>query len=98
MRVNWTRKGRLRLQQIYDYIAADQPENALNFIDQITRHVELLADHPKQGKVVSRYQREDIREIYEGRYRIIYLIQSDQIDILTIRHGARLLPEKPGKL
>lgn len=95
MKVNWTRKGCLRLQQIYDYIAADQPGNATNFIDQITRHVELLAEHPRQGKIVAKYQREDIREIYEGKYRIVYLIRSEQIDILTIRHSARLLPEKP---
>jgi plasmid stabilization system protein ParE len=94
MKVNWTRKGRQRLQQIYDYIANDQPENALNFIDQITQHVELLMEHPRQGKIVSKYQRDDIREIYEGRYRIIYRILPQQIDILTIRHSARLLPSK----
>ena len=94
MQVNWTRKGRQRLQQIYDYIANDQPANALNFIDQITHRVELLAAHPRQGKIVSKYQRDDIREIYEGRYRIIYRILPGRIDILTIRHGARLLPEQ----
>ncbi|MBL1142685.1 MAG: type II toxin-antitoxin system RelE/ParE family toxin [Proteobacteria bacterium] len=67
-------------------------------MDQITQHVELLADHPKQGKIVLKYQREDIREIYEGSYRIIYLIRSDQIDILTIRHTSSLLPKILSKL
>lgn len=98
MKVYWTRKGRLRLQQIYDYIAADQPENALNFIDQITQYIALLAEHPRQGKIVSEYARDDIREIYKGRYRIIYKILPRQIDILTIRHSARLLPDKLDRL
>ena len=94
MKVNWTQKGRQRLQQLYDYIAEDQPANALHFVDQLTRRVEVLAAHPRSGKIVSKYQRDDIREIYEGRYRIIYRILPERIDILTVRHSARLLPEK----
>jgi len=94
MNVNWTRKGRQRLQQLYDYIAEDQPANALSFIDLLTRRVEMLAEHSRSGTIVSRYDRDDIREIYEGRYRIVYRILPDRIDILTVRHGARRLPEK----
>ena len=94
MKINWTRKGRQRLQQLYDHISADQPDNALNYVDKITRRVELLAMQPRSGKVVDRYQREDIREIYEGNYRIIYRILAERIDILTVRHGSRLLPNK----
>jgi toxin ParE1/3/4 len=92
MKVNWTRKG--RLQQLYDHIADDQPDNALRFIDLLTRRVDMLVEHPRSGTVVSKYARDDIQEIYEGRYRIIYRILADQIDILTVRHGARLLPEQ----
>jgi len=98
MKVNGTRKGRHRLQQVYDHIAADQPDNALQYIDKITRRVDLLATQPRSGKVVTKYQRDDIREIYEGRYRIIYRILPEQIDILTVRHSARLLPEKSSRL
>lgn len=94
MKINWTRKGRQRLQQLHDYIAADQPVNALRYIDKITRRVEVLAAHPRSGKVVEEYQREDIREIYEGSYRVIYRVMFDRIDILTVRHGSRLLPDK----
>ena len=94
MKINWTQKGTQRLQQLYNYIAADQPDAALNWVDKITRRVELLAIQPRSGKVVEKYQREDIREIYEGKYRIIYRILAERIDILTVRHGSRLLPDK----
>lgn len=92
MTARWTLKARHRLQQLYDHIAEDQPENAQRFVDRLTRRADALAEHPLIGQVVEQYQREDIREVYEGRYRMIYRVLSDHIDILTVRHGARLLP------
>jgi toxin ParE1/3/4 len=89
MKINWTQKGRQRLQQVYDYMAADQPENALQYVDKITRRAELPAEQPRLGKVLKKYQREDVREIYEGHYRIFYRVLSERIDILTVRHSAR---------
>jgi hypothetical protein len=44
--------------------------------------------------VVAKYQRDDIREVYEVHYRMIYHVLPDRIDSLTVRHGARLLPER----
>ncbi|HED52306.1 MAG TPA: type II toxin-antitoxin system RelE/ParE family toxin [Gammaproteobacteria bacterium] len=94
MTAYWTRKARHRLQQLYDYIAADQPLNAQRFVDRLTRRADALAEHPLRGQVVEKYQRDDIREVYEGRYRMIYRVLPDRIDILTVRHGARLLPDR----
>ena len=98
MKVKWTRKGQQRLQQIYDYIAEDQPANALRFIDRLTLRVEILSAHPRSGEIVSKYQRDDIQEIYEDKYRIIYRILLDRIDVLTVRHSARLLLDTLRKL
>ena len=74
MKVAWTDKARLRLRQIHDRIALDQPLNATRFIDRITRKAELFATQPFIGRMVPKYQREDIRELFEDDYRIIYLI------------------------
>jgi plasmid stabilization system protein ParE len=43
---------------------------------------------------VPEYDAEDIREIIEKPYRIIYKIKSDQIDVLAVIHGAQPLPDK----
>ena len=98
MKAAWTHKALLRLQQIHDYIALDQPANANNFVDRLTRKAELIASAPNAGKIVPQYGREDIREAYEGEYRIIYRIRTERIDILTVRHMARLLPKNVGSL
>jgi len=42
---------------------------------------------------VPEYQTDDIRELIEKPYRIIYRIKADRIDVVAVIHGARLLPE-----
>lgn len=41
--------------------------------------------------MVPEYEREDIREVIEGRYRIIYLVEVAQVQVLSVIHGARNL-------
>ena len=42
--------------------------------------------------MVPEYESENVREVIEGSYRIIYLIKLDQIDIVAVVHSARVLP------
>ncbi len=35
MTARWTLKARQRLQQLYDHIAEDKPENAQRFVDRV---------------------------------------------------------------
>jgi toxin ParE1/3/4 len=41
---------------------------------------------------VPEYQTDDIHELIEKTYHIMYRIKADQIDIVAVIHGARLLP------
>jgi len=43
---------------------------------------------------VQEYDAEDIRELIEKPYRIIYRIKQDQIDVVAVIHGARILPDE----
>ncbi len=45
------------------------------------------------GHNVPEYEADDIREIIQNPYRIIYRIKPDQIDVLAVIHCAQLLPE-----
>lgn len=92
MRVVWTDRGKARLRQIHAYIAKDQPLNASAFVDRLTRRVDQLIEQPRSGRIVERYNRDDLRELIESGYRIIYLILPDRIDILTVRDSLRVLP------
>ena len=98
MRVVWTDRAKARLRQIRAYVAQDQPLNADRLIDQLTRRVEQLAEQPRSGRVVEKYQREDLRELIESPYRIVYLIVIDRIDIVTVRDTRRVLPRRVDNL
>ena len=94
MRVHWTQNAIEHLVNIYEYIALNSPTYANRMVDRITHRSEQIADQPLSGRKVPEYQTEDIRELIEKPYRIIYRIKANQIDILAVIHGARLLPDE----
>jgi addiction module RelE/StbE family toxin len=96
MKLRWTPHSRADLRAIHAYIARDSPANAIRMIDRLTRRAEQFMAFPLSGRVVPEFQREDIREVIEPPYRIIYRVLSDRIDVLTVMHGARILRKIPG--
>ena len=89
MKVVWTATAQDHLDAIYAYIAQDSPQYALRMVDRLTRRSQQIADAPFSGRRVPEYDLEQIREMLEGVYRIIYYIKPDQIDVLAVIHGAR---------
>ncbi len=89
MKVHWTDTAAEHLDAIYNYIALDSPEYAKRTVDRITRRSQQIKDFPLSGRKVPEYNMDQIREIIEGSYRIIYHIKPDQIDVLAVIHGAR---------
>ena len=92
MKVHWTNNAIEHLVNIYEHIALNSPTYAKRMVDRITRRSEQIGDQPLSGRKVPEYEYEDIRELIEKPYRIIYRIKADQIDVLAVIHGARLLP------
>lgn len=44
------------------------------------------------GRLVPELEQPMLREIIVGSYRIVYRVISDQVQILTVVHGARRFP------
>ena len=63
-------------------------------VDKITNRSIQIAANPLSGRKVPEYDSEVVRELIEQPYRIIYRIKQDQIDVLAVIHGARLLPDE----
>ena len=89
MKVHWTDTAESHLDSIYNYIAIDSPAFAKRMVDRITNRSMQIADFPLSGRKVPEYDMDQIREVIEGSYRIIYYIKPDQIDVLAVLHGAR---------
>lgn len=94
MKVHWTNNAIEHLVNIYEYIAFNSPTYAQKMVDRITRRSGQIGDQPLSGRKVPEYEAEDIRELIEKPYRIIYRIKPNQIDVLAVIHGARQFPEK----
>lgn len=88
MKVHWTDTAERHLDAIYAYIAQDSPEYARRMVDRLTRRSQQISEFPFSGCRVPEYDVDQIREVIEGSFRIIYYIKADQIDVLAVIHGA----------
>lgn len=87
MRVCWTDRARYRLKQIRDYLDQEAPAVALPTIQKLIKRSQFIG-----GRIVPEYRQDDLREILESPYRIIYRILNDRIDVITVMHYRQLLP------
>lgn len=90
MRIVWSPLSLERVEDITRYIAEDNPDAALRWVDDLFASVERLADFPKSGRMVPEVGSPRIRELILGTYRVIYSVK-DQVDILTVRRSSQLL-------
>lgn len=89
MRVLWTASALAQLQAIHDYLAQTSPDYAVRIIDRLTMRSIQIAKFPNSRRMVPEYERKEIREVIEGRYRIIYLLDVAQVQVLAVIHSAR---------
>ena len=94
MRIIWSPRAKKKVTEYGGYIAQDNPDAAINWIERILDEVERLKDFPEQGRKVSEVRRVDVREIFFQSHRIVYRIESKRIVILTVRHTRQLLDLK----
>jgi toxin ParE1/3/4 len=86
--IRWTEEAQRWLQDIYEYIAADNPAAAARTVQGIYDRAQDLARFPEIGQRYAASERH-VRILLYGHYRIAYLVKDDRnIDILGVFHGA----------
>lgn len=93
MNLFWAETAKKDLMAIRRFIATDNPNAARQWIARLTDRVRNILPVPESGRIVPEFSREDIRELIEGNYRIVYQVFSDHIVVLTVFEGHRLFPE-----
>lgn len=85
-------KAREDLQQIYDYIADDDPLAALRVIDGIELRAKILADSPGSGS--NRHELvANMRSVADGNYLIFYFVVTKGIEVVRVLHAKRDLQQ-----
>jgi toxin ParE1/3/4 len=80
------------LDEIAEYIARDSRSAAASVVARIRDASQDLATFPRMGRRVPEWDSDELRERIVYSYRVIYRIMPTQIEILSVFHGARMLP------
>lgn len=92
MKLRFTARARADLLAIGHYIARDKPGAAKRFVKRLQKRARDAAALPRSGRRVPEFGgRDDIREVIERGYRIVYRIVGEEIHLLTVFESHRLL-------
>jgi len=72
------------------------PEVGIRLVGEIFQRVEALAEHPEMGRVVPEFDQSFMREIIHPPFRVVYRRDSQQVRIIRVLRGERLLRLSPG--
>ena len=80
------------LIDIETYISEHSPSKAQELVNKLLNRVTLLETFPQIGSQVPEFDNEDLRQLIEGNYRILYRIASAEIVfVLRFIHTKRKL-------
>ncbi|MBN9414594.1 hypothetical protein ABS71_03030 [bacterium SCN 62-11] len=92
-RLTWQAQAAEDLDEIYEYIALENPKQAAKVARQLYYAARAVCDNPWLGRQIPELEQENVRERIVGRYRIAYLVKPQEVVILTVWHSARRISE-----
>ena len=92
MRVRYSRRAREDLRQIAAYIGSDNPTAARRLVSRLSRRVKDVARTPRAGRRVPELDRDGVREVVVGSYRIVYQLLGAELRVLAVFEGHMRLP------
>lgn len=88
VRISWTEESIRWLEDIFEYIAAENSAAAEQVVQGIYQRAQRLSQFPHMGYRYDRSERE-VRILLYGHYRIAYLVKPNgDVDVLGVFHGA----------
>jgi toxin ParE1/3/4 len=89
MKLRFGRGALSDLEEIFAYIAADNPDAAARLVARIEEVTKRIAASPFMGQAT---RRSSFRRFPVGNYLIVYEVGRDEVIIHYVRHGARRRP------
>jgi len=92
-RVRIARAAERDIEEIWDFIAHDSPEEAGKFIRRLEEQIETLERFPKRCPLIPENEilGTHYRHLLYGSYRSVFRIVRKTVYVLRVVHGARLL-------
>ena len=92
--VRWSEGAVDDLRAVGDYFERTSRQYARSVVARLYGAVDVLADHPRLGRVVPEVDLDHVREIVREGYRIVYLESDDSVEVLAVLHGRQDLGQK----
>jgi len=83
----WSATALGQLAAIREYISQTSPFYGERMVQRILARAPQLLAFPDSGRIVPEVGREEIREVIEGPYRVIYRRTSTRLEVLAVVHG-----------
>jgi toxin ParE1/3/4 len=89
MKLRYERGALADLEEIFSYIAADNPAAAARLVARIEEVAARITASPYLGEAT---RKSGFRRFPVGNYLIVYEVGADEVIIHYVRHGARRRP------
>ena len=90
--VVWSLIATADLESIVEYIFRDSEFYAATVARELVAAARSLSSLSERGRVVPECEDSTVREIIIRRYRLIYRVTSERVEVLRIIHTARRMP------
>lgn len=87
--LKWRPQARKDLEAIEAYFEEIAPDYASFFMEQVLEKAQQLEHFPRLGRIVPEIGEEAIRELIYRSYRIMYVVDREEVEILTVLHSSR---------
>ena len=90
-RVELSREAQADLTEIYEYIRQHGPADPDRWLSGFRKRFESLEEFAEWSGFApeNEYAEDEIRQVTHGPFRILYVISGNDVNVVTIRHGAR---------
>ena len=87
----WSEESLDDIDAITQFIARDSQHHAQRVVEMLFELGEVIVTHPLAGRMVPELNDTNVRERFLYSYRVIYEVRAEQINVLVVLHGRRLL-------
>ena len=94
-RLIWSPRAVADLEAIHDHIALDSEQYAGLVVGRLVATPGRLLEFPESGRTVPEFGRPNLRELVVRPYRLVYRLQGDVVEVVTVFHAARMFPDLP---
>jgi addiction module RelE/StbE family toxin len=90
--VRWTDQAVEDLRAIRSFIERDSPRYGRLVAERLYDAASRIEQFPRSGRIVPELERDDVRELVVGQYRIVYRLEAESAVLLTVFRSSMLFP------